>query len=244
MAMTPKDYVNAASPKQPIDTVVNNAKYPNVSSSLGPTGEYEFASFNPKFPNESLLEKGKPDGSNEVNVTFSDSEDGCTFTNENHKRSYVRKGNRNTVDGHNDSKGLSTGRNQVVGDSAKATGGDEKNIGQTQTNIYGGIVGALPGESTNDGYTYYSGTRTERYYKDFFTVVDEDKQETVGGSKQQIVGQEYAVHVQNGNWDTKVDGGEAKFEVQNKITFKVGTSTIVMEPNKITITADRIDLNP
>lgn len=243
MAVSDKDFINKASPENPEGNVAKS-EYPYIGGSMGPTGRRQYYSEHPDRPQESYNEKGEADGSHEVTVTLKSNEDGVRYSNVNHSREYVRKGKRGTVDGHNDSKGLSTSRDQVEGDRAKATGKDEKNIGQTQTNVFGGIVDALPEESTNDGYTYYSGTRTERYYKDFFTVVDEDRQETVKGSKQQIVGEEYAVHVQNGNWDTKVDGGEAKFEVQNKITFKVGTSTIVMEPGKITINAKEIHLNP
>ena len=50
--------------------------------------------------------------------------------------------------------------------------------------------------------------------------------------------------VQGGNWEVRVNTGEGKIYSPTKLTFQVGSSTIVMGPNKITITADRIDLNP
>ena len=60
---------------------------------------------------------------------------------------------------------------------------------------------------------------------------------------------EYGIHVQDGNMDTQLDNGQYRvasakdmtFISTTKITIQVGTSSIVMEPGKITITSADVE---
>jgi hypothetical protein len=61
---------------------------------------------------------------------------------------------------------------------------------------------------------------------------------------------DYAVHVQSGNYDTHIKqkariyaDSDILFESKSKITLKVGSSTIEITPNSVTVNSTRIDLN-
>lgn len=63
----------------------------------------------------------------------------------------------------------------------------------------------------------------------------------VTGHKIDMITGEYGVHVSGGNMDIAIDGGDYKVESPTKILLVVGSSSITMTPNKITIKSPAVE---
>lgn len=252
-----KDFSNKKFSEDPVDAKVSEPEYPWVSGYSDRNGKFEITYADPKKQDTSFSQKFNYDGSGEQQVTVADSSiEGVTATSFNNKRSM-------TVHG---SSGHTIGQEETSGDATfKSSRGMQVALDVGQNGIQVGTSGAkieVAGQgsvsqsavgSDSDDYQYTSGDRTTRHDGNQYHHNDGDFMSTTGGTKYEVVKDgEFGLHVQSGNWDTQVDAGKGRVFVQDelliesptKITFKVGGSTIVMEPSKITLISDRIDLNP
>lgn len=129
---------------------------------------------------------------------------------------------------------------------------------ETGLDLSGGVYGSLAEVVKAMSYTHAVGPKTE--IREGGTVQDNndgdnhhnvlgDKVTFIEGTKYEQISGEHGTHLPNGNMDVQLDSGKYRMKTGNdiliesdtKITFKVGSSTIVMEAGKITITASEID---
>ena len=156
-------------------------------------------------------------------------------------------------DGHQDNSCEATSRNNTKCDTSCAIGGTkyEQHQREVRNAIFNSARG-WSGLSSADKYTYVSGTSTTRQDGDRFEHIDGDTKISIGGSKYETVGAEYGKNIQGGNFDIQVDAGKARLKVSNeiliesgeKITLKVGSSTITITSGNIVIQSARVDINP
>tara|TARA_R110000851_G_scaffold39966_5_gene101114 strand:+ start:1077 stop:1832 length:756 start_codon:yes stop_codon:yes gene_type:complete len=103
----------------------------------------------------------------------------------------------------------------------------------------------LQAKGKNKNVEVTLGNKTTKRVGSENNSVEGDTFQSTGESRYDIVKNgEYGINVQSGNMDTKVDSGKYKIESSTEILLKCGTSSIQILPNKITIIADKIDLNP
>lgn len=214
--------------------------------------DYRFTYFDPNKTKNSSKESMESDGSYRINAS-SKKKAGYTVENTNEKREYNSGGSSKHSDGHQAKSGEATGIENTKGETSRASGGAD--YGQFLRGMYnciGGAVYGCSGTSSADKYTYVSGTSTTRQDGDRFEHIDGDTKFSIGGSKYETVGAEYGKNIQGGNFDIQVDAGKARLKVSNeiliesgeKITLKVGSSTITITSGNIVIQSARVDINP
>ncbi len=134
-------------------------------------------------------------------------------------------------------------------------GGVHRETGKDQT---GGLFGQLAEVIKAAAYHHTEGPKTE--IRAGGTLQDNndgdqhhnvlgDKVTFIQGTKYEQISGEKGTHLPSGNMDTQLDGGKYRvkaaddilIESDSKITLKVGSSTIVIEASKITITSAEID---
>lgn len=118
----------------------------------------------------------------------------------------------------------------------------------------GGLSGALAEVIKNFIYHHSVGKKEEVVEGGHVKDVNDgdqhdnalgDKIHFIGGTKYEQVSGEHGTHVPNGNMDIQIDQGKFRLSSGNdllitsatKITLAVGSSTIVITPNDITITS-------
>jgi hypothetical protein len=191
---------------------------------------------NPNKPKDAFHSSVNHDGSFNTEE-ISDSFKGMKTSHTHHERSNAGSSSKNN-DGPVDSSAQGTKNSNVKGDSGGATGGTsykgaKKEIGGTSE----GTMSTVPGAKT---YVHSGGDRIYKLDKNCDAHIDGDDTSTVMGSKIDAVYKEIGLVSVTGNISVKSQSGEIKMEAAKKITFKVGTSTIVMEPTQITVTASAV----
>lgn len=224
----------------------------NVRGGTDETGSHNFTYFDPNKPKNSSKEEMGPDGSFKITAIGKDKA-GYTVVNNNEKREYNSGGSGKHSDGHQDKSGEATYRKSIRGDSSSAVGGTKYDqSGKSVENRRGSSAKGTVGSSTADVYIYNDSTSTTITEGDRFGHVKGDTQFSVGGSKYETVGGEYGKNIQGGNFDIQVDTGKARLKVKKeiliesdeKITLKVGSSTITITSGNIVIQSARVDINP
>jgi len=87
------------------------------------------------------------------------------------------------------------------------------------------------------------GDQTIEIYNNRTTTLEEgkDKLEVKKGDREALIGRgNYAVQVKQGNHSLKVDAGKSAVEAMKSIEFKVGQSSVKIEPAKITLKSTMI----
>jgi hypothetical protein len=177
---------------------------------------------------------------------------GLSISFKHHSRDFIQGGASQTVYGHNDKTVNATDKTSVAGDSGTDIIGNKFVAvkGQEITAVRESRVATTFGASEAPTYDIKNGDSTDTVKGDKNQTVEGDNVESNNGSKLVIVGDEYGVNVQGGNFDQHVNGKTAIYsesdlliESATKITIKVGSSTIVITDSAIDIDATRIDLN-
>lgn len=174
-------------------------------------------------------------------------------------------GKRVALTANKDYKVVSEGASKAVGGAKDehTKGGNRHNTeGGVHSEIAkdksGGLFGALAEVIKGMAYQHTKGPKTE--IREGGTLQDNndgdnhhnvlgDKVTFIQGTKYEQISGEHGTHLPSGNMDVQLDSGKYRMKTGNdiliesdtKITFKVGSSTIVMEPGKVTITASEID---
>jgi hypothetical protein len=165
-----------------------------------------------------------------------------------HSHHYTTKGSTSTTDlNSHDKIGGSTVSHvsndsftEHYNDSMKAIGGNHiKAVGGTH---FLHATAKTEMSSTGDWVTDHNDGHHHHN-------VDGDHVHYIGGTKYERIGGEKGVYIPQGNYDVQVDQGKYRLSTGSdiliqsgtKITLKVGSSTIVMEPGHITITSGKID---
>ncbi len=176
-----------------------------------------------------------------------------TSLNTGRTSSYTAGGETNHIDGHKDSSCESTCRENVTGDKGVAC----KTNYQTATE--GSVIAHnrfkkefVVAASDSKSFSGSFGDQVNEHSGNWHEAFEKDHVQAVSGNKLTMIEKgDYAAHVQKGNWDTHVEGKgrfysgkDILIESGTKIVLKVGGSTIEITSSKITINADRIDLNP
>lgn len=159
------------------------------------------------------------------------------------EHSYNAEGTSSTTDGHSDTKVGGSSRTNTDGGSSAETGGNQYSggggisVSATADSQINSATGGDKFETTSGSIvTDHEGNVNHNTTGDYVTQVTGNKHDMVSG--------EYGIHVSGGNMDVAVDGGNYKVESPTKIILKVGSSTITMTPDNITIKATKIELNP
>ena len=247
-------YLNKKSPQDPTEAKKSEPEYPWMSGNSDRNGRYQIAYADPDKPNESFDQTFNHDGSNKTNLALDGKDEGVSFSLENHSIGYSKGGKTTTSEGHSDNRSRSSRENNEGGKNLNVAGDNGKAVGGSDSSSSGGgrAIGTS-GKSQADNYRYVSGDNTVRYDGNEFVHRDGSSMTTIGDTKYEVVkGGEWGLHVQSGNFDIQVDSGQGRLFVQQpllvesptKITFKVGGSTITMEPGQITLVSARIDHNP
>lgn len=248
-------YINKKAPQDPVEAKKANPEYPWVRGHSDENGRVFNSHSDPDKPNESYEMNMSYDASYDFKLTMLDTEHkGISSKFDNNSSNYNLQGASKTAEGGDD-KYSRTGRVNTEGDTHAVHGGKKSlAVAESGATSFGGpIAHGVVGTSIADAYVYTSGDRTIRHDGSEFVHRDKDQMTTIGGTKYEVVKDgEWGLHVQSGNWDVQVDAGQGRLFVQQplliesptKITFKVGGSTITMEPGKITLVSDRIDHNP
>ncbi|CAB4162783.1 hypothetical protein UFOVP787_114 [uncultured Caudovirales phage] len=165
--------------------------------------------------------------------------------------SYATEGKSEQVDSHNDRSGEATDNKNVAGDTASASG--KTSMEGSQKKVSANKEGSFSSTTEGNSNEFVKGDKLQNREGSEYNSIEGDEIKSVGGNKIQIIQNgEFQTHVQDGNMDTRVESGKYKtyssdemiLESATKITLKVGSSTIVIDTNSITITSSRIDLNP
>jgi hypothetical protein len=243
-------------PKLPIDGCSNETfvlEYGYVSGEADAQGGCSYKQIIPGKLDQSFSVELFPTGSYTTKEYDANRKEIVTSLNPGEIRNYVAGGKSSQVDGHQDSNVESTCRETTAGDKGLQCGKDllvgvQNQIVEACQNKISAACGGSESKiyecSEGDHVSEHSGNYHVSYEKDLVTSVNKNMIQMVQSG-------DYAMHVQSGNWDTHIaqksrlfSASDMLFESQSKITLKVGSSTIVIGPSSIVITADRIDLNP
>jgi len=226
--------------RDPLEEICNNSLIENGSITFRPDGSAE-CNLMAENSNNTMQQIIGPDGS--VKTTIGVPEGKISGTNEvNPYTSRVCE--RDTF--YNCGTGDRTAnllRDQIYRDKASAVGGTSSEVSSKKITLAKNRVDSDIGSDASN-YGCVTGDKNEYCEKNSHIAIEGNCVKSVGGTECIMNKGQFTRDVQGGNWEVRVNTGEGKIYAATKLTFQVGTSTIVMEPNKITITADRIDLNP
>jgi hypothetical protein len=159
------------------------------------------------------------------------------------EHSYNAEGTSSVTDGHSDSKVGGSSRTNTNGGTSSETGGNQFSAGggmsvnANKSSQINSVVGGDKFETTaGNVVTDHEGNVNHNVTGDYVSQVT--------GNKHDLITGEYGIHVSGGNMDIAVDGGNYKVESPTLIVLQVGGSKITMTPDKITIVAAKIELNP
>ena len=249
-----KEYIKPKNTEDPVEKKMAEPEYPWVSGSSDRNGKFNITYADPDNPGKSFVQEFNYDGSSEQHVTLEGEDMGVRSVAAHHVRNAASKGTSNESGSHSDDSAGKTGRKTIWAENGTTSGGDSLGgTGGRRVRIAAAGSSENVVGSSGDEYQYTSGDRTVRHDGNQFHHNDQDFMSTTGGTKYEVVKDgEWGLHVQSGNFDIQVDSGQGRMFVQQplliesptKITFKVGGSTITMEPGQITLVSDRIDHNP
>lgn len=227
-------------------------QYPYVYGERDNNGGYNFKYRNVKDHTVASSETYHPSGSYETIQYHPETGEIKTKLNKGDEYIYGLGGVSTHVEGHMDQTVKSTSRTNVSGDHSISVGKNSSVLtsGQSITASGPSITRSVPRSDTisynssgGDVINEHTGNYHESYQKDFITAVTKNAIFMVNEG-------DYAVHVQSGNYDACIKqkarifaDSDILFESKSKITLKVGSSTIEITPNAITVNSTRIDLN-
>lgn len=227
-------------------------QYPYVYGERDNNGGYNFKYRNIKDHTVASSETYHPSGSYETVQYHPETGEIKTKLNKGDEYVYGAGGVSTHIEGHLDQTIKSTSRTNVSGDNSVSVGRNSTSFtsGQSVTASGPAITRSVPRSDTitynssgGDVINEHTGNYHESYKKDFITAVSKNAIFMVNEG-------DYAVHVQSGNYDTHIKqkariyaDSDILFESKSKITLKVGSSTIEITPNSVTVNSTRIDLN-
>lgn len=220
-----------------------NPEIKDCSYEFGPGGEIEFKGTEENSDN-TLNQSVNCAGGSETTVGEPGSKKTGTNRVDNYRCDATVAGKASHNGGPGDSRTVGPSREQKGSDDSLAVRGKRTTVigGPDIKLVKPGGVGAAGGSDASN-YEYITADKNENC-RNRYTGIEGNSVKTVGGTELIMNKGQFTRDVQGGNWEVRVNTGEGKIYSPTKLTFQVGSSTIVMEPNKITITADRIDLNP
>jgi hypothetical protein len=163
---------------------------------------------------------------------------------------YHGDGHSQTIDGEQDHKVAGNQRSNSDGSRSSETAGDSYSGGGGHSVHASNDSHAM--HTNGDSFNTTEGDHVTDHTGDIHYSVTGDYIHSVTGHKIEIVNGEYGINSQDGNMDIQLDNGNFRkhvngtilIESTQKITFKVGGSTITMTPDNITIVSNRVDINP
>ena len=219
-----------------------NPEIKDCSYEFGPGGEIEFKGMEENSDN-TLNQSVNCAGGAETTV----GEPGAKKTGTNRVHNYTCDatvaGKASHNGGPGDSRTVGPSREQTDGVSSLAVRLARMEAALQKITLAKDRVDSDAGSDASN-HEFVTGDKNVIYEKNSHIGIEGNSVKTVGGTELIMNKGQFTRDVQGGNWEVRVNTGEGKIYAATKLTFQVGSSTIVMEPNKITITADRIDLNP
>lgn len=246
---------NAKSPKAYYDDGKSDPTYPYISGHADEIGGSFSRYVNPEKPKEAYEQTIRHNGG--IEIYQANDENGLVNTiNPGEQRDYISGGSSKSVEGHASNSSDSSKETIAFLDQQIQTGGT-RYVGTGDTDVGGSqnsgyrhkAVGGESYETTSGNViTHHEGDRNNNTEGDTVNTYVGNKYTIVSKSSDKGVG-EYGIHVQDGNMDTQLDAGKYRvFSAQDmtmisstKLTLQVGSSTIVMEPGKITITSADVE---
>ena len=215
-------------------------EYPNLQVSQDAAGNQSIKSIEPG--KESSFEV-KPSGSYEGHGP--DGAKVSVTVGKEHK--YNADGVSSVADGHSDTKVSGSSRSTVAGGSHSETGGN-KYDGAGGASVSGSGDSQI-NHSSGDGFSITEGNLVTDHTGHVNHNYNGDYVEVTNGHKVTIVNGENGITVQSGNMDTQVSDGKYRVKASDEITIdsdtkiilKVGSSTVVITPSGVTITASKVD---
>lgn len=159
---------------------------------------------------------------------------------------YNSKGMGTFTDGNINQTGEGTRNDVTKGDTSSESGGTAYSGSQKS------IGGSKEGGASilhDTVYTIAKKDIVETIEGNEFSEIQGDNIRSTTGNKYDIVSEgEYGIHVQSGNMDVNVQSGKFKLFAGNeiilesavKLTIKVGSSEIVVEPAQITVKSSQV----
>lgn len=247
---------NAKSPKAYYNDGKSDPTYPFISGHADELGHSYSKFADPDKPKEAYEQTITHSGGFEIKQA-NDEKGLVNILNPGEGRSYTGGGTSDHADGHKDDATSSSKITTTNIDNGDTCGGNRFNgaggqtIGGSNESSFEHI--GTPGES----YKTTSGNIVTHHEGHHNNNIEGDVMNTISGNKYTIVSSgsgkggtgQYGIHVQDGNMDTQIDSGQYRvFSMQDmtmisttKLTLQVGTSTIVLEPGKITITSADVE---
>ena len=250
----PKD--NAKSPKAYYNDNKADPTYPFVSRTADELGRVFTTYADPDKPKEAYEEIIHHNGG--FDIKQSNDEKGLhNSLAPGESRSYTGGGSSRHSDGHTDDATSSSSIGTFDVDRGRTAGGDTfngsggRNVGGSQASYYqhNGTDGESYETTSGNVITHHEGDRNNNTEGDTVNSYVGNKYTIISSSSNGKGVGEYGIHVQDGNMDTQLDNGQYRvasakdmtFISTTKITIQVGTSSIVMEPGKITITSADVE---
>ena len=234
-----------------------NPEYPWVFGNVDVLGKEDISYADPDKPNEAFHKVLHYSGASTITENSEDPTKSLVNEFMYHKRSYAASGTSNYHEGHGEQASLVSSKSSVAQNDGTQTGG----------NAYRGsggvIIEASNGGTVNetgkgDKYISTDGDGYNEYVGNISNNTEGNKVDTICGDKCTIVSKgsndtsgsgQYLLNVQDGNMDTQIDQGKYRVKAGNditidsttKITIVVGSSSIVLEPSKITIKSPAVE---
>jgi len=241
---------NAKRPKNPWVDI--SLKYPWLHGERYHDGSFSFRYKNPTTPEDSSYINFEIDGSYESFQRHGEKSAIKTTFNSGEERNYTAGGSSNHTDGHRDVSTEGTSRSTTTGDVSNQSGRNTYNASAGKiVDLSTTKISAVATASKPITYDTSGGDVVKEHSGDYHTSYEGDHVSSVSENRVVLIknGDEMKL-VKSGNQDTQVNGksrlksgNDILIESDTKITFKVGSSTIVIDGSSITINADRIDLN-
>ena len=221
----------------------SNPDIKNSSYEFFPDGSTKFSGMEESSDN-TLNQSVNCAGGSETTVGEPGAKKTGTNRVENYRSDATVAGKASHNGGPGDSRTVGPSREQTDGVSALAVKLARMEAALQKIGLFKQGETKAAGSSDASNYEFVTADKNVNYEKNSHIGIEGNSVKTVGGTELIMNSGQFTRDVQGGNWEVRVNTGEGKIYSPTKLTFQVGTSTIVMEPNKITITADRIDLNP
>lgn len=244
---------NKKLPEHGWDTEEIVPKYGTTYGSQDILGSHEYVYANPAEPEKYSVQKLTASGSYETLQYDKERNEIRTTLVTGESRGYNVGGQSSQVDGHKDVNVESTSRENVMGDKGVSykTGYETATEGRISA-VREYRKDFITSASESKSFTGSYGDQVNEHSGNWHESFEKDHVQAVTGNKITMIQDgDYAIHLQSGNYDAHIAekgriyaDNDILIESKTKITFKVGGSTIVMEPSKITVISDKIDLNP
>jgi len=243
---------NSKLPIDPWSDGTITPKYGWVYGSADALGGHKFIYRNIKEPDKNSSQELTPSGSYKTIHQDPDKKEVVSKLHPGEKRDYVGGGRSEHTDGHKDMSVESTLREVITGDHNFQGGrngyvGYAENLIRGAKNDFKGVMGASESKSyatsQGDVVEEHAGNYHISYEKDFVAAVKSNMITMVNEG-------DYALNVQAGNYDNQIlqkariyAGSDILIQSLTNITLTVGNSSIIVEPNKISILSPLVSVN-